>query len=343
MMARAQSAEVPSVARLLELLHGFPGRKIAVLGDLVADEFVSGEISRVSREAPVLILRRRQSEFRPGGGANAVNNLAHLGARVLPVGFIGDDPAGNALLECFRREGVNCSGIIRLRGYTTPTKTRFLAGWLHTTAQQVLRVDSEPSEPLPPAARKKLEVRARRQTSRADALLISDYGYGAVTPALARKIRARIVTLDSRYAMLSFRGARISAATPNEPEMEALYHASVGSQVRILEGLARRALRDMRIPALLVTRGKDGMVLFERGRPPLVIPPFGEAEAVDVTGAGDTVIAVFTLGLAAGGNFREAALLANYAGGIAVMKRGTATVTLRELEDAVRQNSGSGR
>ena len=343
MTARARSAEVPSKDRLLELLRGFAGRKIAVLGDLVADEFVSGEISRVSREAPVLILRRRQSEFRPGGGANAVNNLADLGARVLPAGVVGDDPGGKALLECFRRKGVDCSGIIRLRGYSTPTKTRFLAGWLHTTAQQVLRVDSEPSEALPPSARKLLEARARRQLRSADALLISDYGYGAVTPALARKMRARIVTLDSRHALLDFRSARITAATPNEPEMEALYHARVGSQLAVLERLARRALRDIRIPALLVTRGKDGMVLFERGRKSLVIPPFGDADAVDVTGAGDTVIAVFTLALAAGGDFREAAWLANCAGGLVVMKRGTATVSRRELEDAVRRSSGDMR
>jgi len=343
MTARAHSAKTSDAERLLELLSGFAGLRIAVLGDFVADEFVSGEISRVSREAPVLILRRRQSEIRPGGGANAVNNLADLGARVLPAGIVGDDRAGNSLLTCFRRKGVDCSGIVRLRGYSTPTKTRFLAGWLHTTAQQVLRVDSEPSAPPPLAARKMLEIRARRQVRRADALLISDYGYGAVTSALARKIHAPIVTLDSRHAMLGFRGARITAATPNESEMEALYHASVGSQLSVLEGLARRALRDMRIPALLVTRGKDGMVLFERGRPPLVIPPFGDADAVDVTGAGDTVIAVFTLALAAGGDFREAAWLANCAGGIVVMKRGTATVSRRELEHAVRQDCGSRR
>ena len=320
------------LTRLESLVEMFRRQRIVVLGDFVVDRFVSGEISRVSREAPVLILRRRQSEFRPGGGANAVNNLADLGARILPAGLVGDDPAGKALLECFRRKGVDCSGIIRLRSYSTPTKTRFLAGWLHTTAQQVLRVDSEPSEALPPSARKLLEARARRQLRSADALLISDYGYGVVTPALARKMRARIVTLDSRHAMLDFRGAGITAATPNEPEMEALYHARVGSQLGALEQLARRALRDMRIPALLVTRGKDGMVLFERGRKPFVIPPFGYADAVDVTGAGDTVIAVFTLALAAGGDSREAAWLANCAGGIVVMKRGTATVSRHELE-----------
>ncbi len=342
-MVRKRAAGVADAARLLELISRFAQQKVAVLGDLVADEFVSGEISRVSREAPVLILRRRQSEFRPGGGANAVNNLADLGARVLPVGLVGDDAPGRALLECFRGKGVDCSGVLTLRDYQTPTKTRFLAGWLHTAAQQVLRVDSEPNFAIPVQARKSLERRARRQARRAGVLLVSDYGFGAATPELARKVRVRITTLDSRHAMYTFRAAGMTAGTPNEPEIEAMYHTRIGNNPAELARLGRTALREMHMQALVITRGKDGMVLYERGQHPLAIAPYGEADAVDVTGAGDTVIAVFTLALAAGASYSEAARLANFAGGIVVMKRGTVTVVREELADAVRQGTAAPR
>jgi rfaE bifunctional protein kinase chain/domain len=323
------------IQRLVELVESFPRQTVAVLADLVADEFVTGEISRVSREAPVLILRHRETQVVPGGGANAVNNLADLGARVLPVGVVGDDAPGRSLLDCFHCKQVDTRGILQLKGWTTTNKTRFLAGWTHTTRQQVLRVDREPSGPLPVAARKRLEQAARAAAARAGAMLISDYGCGAVTPALVRKLRAPLVTLDSRYAMLDYAACRLTAATPNEPELEAIYQTRIGNNIEKLEDLGARLLRKLRLQALLVTRGKDGMTVFERGRRPAHIPVHGGDEVADVTGAGDTVIAVFTLALAAGGSFVEAAKLANYAGGIVVMKRGTATLTREELLEAI--------
>jgi rfaE bifunctional protein kinase chain/domain len=324
-----------NTGRLLNLIRRFSEQRIAVLGDFVADEFVSGDISRVSREAPVLILRHRRSEFRPGGGANAVNNLADLDAQVLAVGLLGDDAAGRALLGIFRSKGVDCSGVVLPREYATPMKTRFLAGWAHTAAQQVLRVDREPEQAQTDSICVRLEENARKRARRADALLISDYGLGAITPKLARSVNGKLVTLDSRHAMLAYRDAKITAATPNEPEIEALYHATTGGGEKKLGELGERALKEMRMQALLVTRGKHGSVLFERGHTSLAIAAFGDEDAVDVTGAGDTVIAAFTLALAAGGSFSEAARLANYAGGIVVMKRGTATVSREELEEAV--------
>ncbi len=327
--------------RLLALLDGFSGQTVLVVSDFVADEFVSGEISRVSREAPVLILRHRQTDLVPGGGANAVNNLADLGAEVLPVSAVGNDEAGRALLRYFRRKRVNVGAVERVRGWSTPSKTRYLAGWTHTTRQQVLRVDREPA-PLPEAARRRLEQRARALAGHADAILISDYGLGVVTPALARGILGRhkrpAVTIDSRHKLLSFAGLGITAATPNEPELEGQYHTSIGRDGALLARLGERARRKMGLEALVVTRGKDGMVVFERGRKPRPIPIYGTDQVADVTGAGDTVIAVFTLALAAGGGFYEAARLANYAGGIVVMKQGTATVTRDELETAVRSD-----
>ena len=331
------------LARLLDLLGGFARQTIVVLGDFVVDEFVSGEISRVSREAPVLILRHRRTELVPGGGANAVNNLADLGARVIPVGAVGSDAAGLALLDYFRRKRINTSEILRVPGWTTTTKTRFLAGWTHTSAQQVLRVDREPHGKLPERIQAAIARKARERARHAAAVLVSDYGLGVVTPALVRKLPAKRIMLDSRYGLLEYRGARVTAATPNEPELEALYHTRIGSDTGKLERLGARTLRKLGLEALVVTRGKDGMVVFERSRRPYAIPIYGTNEVADVTGAGDTVIAVFTLALAAGATFAEAAHLATYAGGIVVMKRGTATVSRQELEAALRSEATSAR
>jgi len=327
------------LTRLLDVVAAFPRQAICVIGDLVLDEFVSGEISRVSREAPVLILRHRHSEAYPGGAANAVNNLADLGARVFPVGVVGDDEGGRILLDYFRRKRIDVTGIVQSHGWVTTTKTRYLAGWTHTTEQQVLRVDREPPAGLPAKVQEMIERKGRALAPRANAVLISDYGLGAVTPASVRKLRAALVTLDSRYRLLEFRNAGVTAATPNEPELENAYQAHVGTDRSKLDALGERALRDLGLAALAVTRGKDGMAVFERAQPPRHFPIYGSDTPADVTGAGDTVIAVFTLALAAGASYLEAAHLANYAGGIVVMKRRTATVTRAELETALRREA----
>jgi rfaE bifunctional protein kinase chain/domain len=312
-----------------------------VFGDFVLDEFVSGEISRVSREAPVLILRHRRTESYPGGGANAAMNLASLGARVLAVGVVGDDAGGRALVEQFRSHSIDSRSVTRVAGWTTPVKTRFLAGWTHTTEQQVLRVDREPSGALPEAALKALERNSRRASKASGAVLVSDYGFGAVTPASLQKLTAKRLTLDSRYRLLEYRNCGITAATPNESELEAAYHTEIGANTAKLEDLGNRAREELGLQALVVTRGKDGLAVFETAgassAPKLHhLAIYGSDEAVDVTGAGDTVIAVLTLALAAGASYLEAAHLANYAGGIVVMKRRTATVTRAELETALR-------
>ena len=337
-MSAARSADL---ARLVDLVELFSQQTILVLGDLVADEFVFGDIARVSREAPVLILRQRDVQTAPGGGANAANNLADLGARVRVVSAVGDDAAGDRLLQYFRHKRVDVSGVVRVPGWTTPAKTRFLAGWPHTTKQQVLRVDREPAEALPAKAASLLARKARERRPGASALLVSDYGYGAAPPerlrALAGRRRWAIpVTLDSRYRLHDFAGLGITAATPNEAELEAAHHAQIGSNTGQLETLARRTMTRLGVAALVVTRGRDGMTVFERGRPPQPLGVYGSDQAVDVTGAGDTVIAVFSLAMGAGATILEAAQLANYAGGIVVMKRGTATLTRQELLGAIR-------
>jgi rfaE bifunctional protein kinase chain/domain len=334
---------------LAECVEQFSSKTVVLLGDFVADEFQYGEISRVSREAPVLILKHRESQLVPGGGANAANNLASLGARVLPVTAVGDDSAGDTLIAHFRRKRVNVSGIVRVKGWTTPRKSRFLAGWAHTTAQQVLRVDYEPQAPLPDAVRKKLLQHLSTNLRKAHALAISDYGFGAATPELVRQaIRKRknglSVTLDARHQIHAYAKAGISAATPNEAEIEAQHHTAIGQDIEELARAGRATLATMKLHSLLITRGRHGVALFEADDRLTQIPVHGSDQAVDVTGAGDTVLAAYTLALACGASPFEAAHIANIAGGLVVMKRGTATVSREELLDAIRgEASGAAR
>ena len=325
---------------LAEYVEQFPAKTVAVLGDFVADEFQFGEISRVSREAPVLILRHRETHLVPGGGANAANNLAALGARVLPITAVGHDHPGDALIAYFEEKRIDTSGILRVKGHTTPTKTRFLAGWAHTVGQQVLRVDREPQTPLSPAHHKRIEQLLHAKLRSADALAVSDYGFGVATPHLVRQVTSKrkslVVTLDARYALTSYGKSGVTSATPNEAELEALHHTAIGSNINELVRCGRATLSAMNLRALLVTRGRDGMALFESPSRLTHIPIHGSNQAVDVTGAGDTVLAAYTLALASGASPLEAAHIANIAGGLVVMKRGTATVTRQELLEAIR-------
>src|ERR1700692_1225899 len=175
--------------RLRKIVVAFPRVTVTVLGDMVADEFVFGEISRVSREAPVLILRHRERTVVPGGGANAVNNLADLGVNVLPVGAVGDDEPGRLLMKFFRHKRIPTSGVLKDKSYTTVTKTRILAGMTHNTRQQVVRVDREPENPPNRHLRRELFLAAREYLHASDALLVSDYGYGSASPAIVNALR----------------------------------------------------------------------------------------------------------------------------------------------------------
>ncbi len=325
--------------RLRKLVESFPKLTVTVLADLVADEFVFGEISRVSREAPVLILKHRDRKVVPGGGANAIYNLADLGVNVLPVGVVGDDEAGRLLIKAFRHKRIPVSGVFKDKSYTTVTKTRILAGFAHTAGQQVVRVDREPAEGPNAHLRRELVLAARQYTRASDALLVSDYGYGSATPALLNLIREKRgiekvpVTLDSRHRMLEFSG--VTAATPNESEVEEVLGIRIGNNWERLLAAGEQIVGEMNLESLLITRGKDGMVAFPRRHRAVDIPVYGTDEVTDVTGAGDTVIATFTAAIAAGATSEEAAHLANYAGGIVVMKRGTATVSQQELREAL--------
>lgn len=328
--------------RLKRFVRSFANVTVTVLADLVADEFVFGEIARVSREAPVLILKHRETTVVPGGGGNAVMNLASLGVNVLPVGLVGDDEQGEQLLAKFREKKITTTGIVRLKGRITTTKTRILAGMSHTSRQQVVRVDREPppiSDGHP--ALSKLATASREYGNASDAFLISDYGYGAATPQLLAQLKSngclenKPITLDSRYRILAYSG--VTAATPNEPEVEEALQTRIGDDKQRLFSAGGQLMKRMGLESLVITRGRDGMVAFEKNTEPLVIPIFGSDQVVDVTGAGDTVIAAFTAALATGADTASAARLANFAGGIVVMKRGTATVSSNELLAAIDQ------
>lgn len=341
-------AEAVDAGRLLELVDGFARMRVAVFGDLIVDEFIYGELSRVSREAPVLILDYDSTDIVPGGAGNAATNVAALGGAAAAVGVAGRDETGRRLLDVMRRR-VNVGGVSRPAGYRTPTKTRILAGGVHSAKQQVVRIDRVANGRLTAAARARVDRAARAAVARADAVLVSDYGLGAVTPALVKRLVRAVgargrdipVLVDSRYALTEFTG--ITACTPNESEVEQLLGVRIGDDVQALEAAGRELLRRTGTRAILVTRGSRGMALFEPGRPTRHIPIVGSDEVADVTGAGDTVIATMTLALAAGATFYEAARLANYAGGLVVMKRGTATVAAEELRSAVRRDLVRGR
>lgn len=321
---------------LIGFVERFSEKRVVVLGDFVVDEYKAGEISLVSSGAPVLILHRSKSQVFPGGGANAVNNLLDLGAYVLPVSAVGDDMAGEALIKHFRSKGVNVSGIVRVAGWTTPVKTRFLAGWAQTIRQQILRVDREPDSSPPGSILKKLQRVLGEFLHSADAFVVCDYGFGVACPEVTEKVAVSrkqnlIWTLDARHSLGAYGGLGITSATPSETELEALHHTAIGDNLDALERCGRATLTALNLSALLVTRGCNGMALFEPGTPTTHLAICGSDQAVDVTGAGDTVLAAYTLALSSGASFVEAAHIANLAGGLVVAKPGTATVRREEL------------
>ena len=324
--------------RLLSIVHRFSERKIVVVGDAIADQFLYGSIARVSREAPVFILRHEQTQTIPGGAANCAVNLSALGAQVSLLAASGDDEAGRELRAKLENAKVDASGLITSSAFNTTTKVRILAGQAHSTRQQVIRIDYEDQPFSDSNTRQAVNEALEKAVRDADALIISDYNYGVVDEsvvALLREVsekRKIPILVDSRFRLASFGG--FTSATPNEDEVENLLGEKVESSPQ-LEKSAEVLRQKLGYKALLVTRGSQGMMLLENGGAPLHIKAVGAASPVDVTGAGDTVIATFTLALSCDSSFAEAAQLANYAGGLVVMKRGTASITSAELEHSI--------
>ena len=325
--------------KLLNIVKNFAQKKIIVWGDFILDEYIYGDTRRISREAPVLILSHHGQDLSLGGAGNSVLNLLSLGADPIPVGVIGADDSGKKIRKILQQKGVATEYLHLEKKCQTPLKTRILAGEGHTRKQQILRIDRETKVPESPELKQKVKQNIRKIFKSSHALLISDYNYFTVSEETFHQIlpwfkKSQIpVALDSRFRLLDFKG--VTAATPNEPEVEEALRIRIDEDTALLKEAGKRILKKLLSPALLITRGSKGMILFEARKPPLEIPVHGTTDIVDVTGAGDTVISVFTLAIACGATFKQAALLANYAGSVVVMKKGTATLTPLELKEAI--------
>jgi rfaE bifunctional protein kinase chain/domain len=324
-------AKVHAVPTLAERAQLFPKRRLLVVGDLVADHYLYGQTDRVSREAPVLIVRYESSEVKLGGAANAAANARSLGGQVVAVGALGADEMGQELRRQFKATGIKLIGLSSKK-LETETKTRILAGGVNTTRQQMLRLDRGPGE-LPSRHRRAIARLTAEAAKSADAVVVSDYAAGVVGEECRQVLRKLAadgmpVCVDSRFQLRSFTG--MTVCKPNEPELENLVRRSLKTERDLIQA-GRSALKILACDALLVTRGRNGVAVLDRVGRAELIPAYGPEEAVDVTGAGDTVIAAFTLALSAGASTVDAARVANVAAGLVVQKQGTATVARAEL------------
>lgn len=326
--------------RLLDLIGRFSRARILVVGDFILDEFIWGDVSRISPEAPVPVVNVKRESFLPGGSLNVANNIRTLGGTVFPCGIVGRDLEGRMLVRKMRQHGIEMGGVILDASRPTTLKTRVIAH-----SQQVVRVDRERAEPVSREAAKKILHFVKKKINEADVVIIEDYGKGMIEPFLLTPLlklirqsgKPVLVDPKERHFML-YKGATV--ITPNRFEAYEAYGAPPNGRPKPdLETVGRGLLKKLRLEAVLVTLGEEGMALFEKNRPTAKIPTTAR-EVFDVSGAGDTVIAVLALAMAAGARLPEAALLSNLAAGIVVGKLGTATVEPAELKEAV-QEAGS--
>ena len=330
-----------SSEELIKYIEKFKEKRIMVLGDLIADRFIIADPERLSREAPVLILKHQQEKVLPGGGANAAANIASLGAEVDLLGVVGDDLAAEALNEELARRQILTAGVFRDQSRPTAEKTRILAGGEQIVRQQVVRVDKVKSFDISPELQQKLTSYLKENIAASDAVLFSDYGNGIFNQnSTAQFVEAadaagKNSAVDSRYQLDQFKGAVI--ATPNLEEASAIYGEDLKSQAEVEKaGLQMR--RELELKYLLITQGGDGMTLFAPGDKIDHITAANFSEVFDVTGAGDTVVGTLILALAAGAPVEIAIRIANYAAGIVVRKSGVASVTASELIREVNKN-----
>ena len=342
--ASLQRSDSDLQSRLIRLAERFDGRRIVVVGDIIADEYMYGKLSRLSREAPVPILSYDGTMVVPGGAANAASNVATLGGQAELIGLAGRGTVDRKVIRALPSQ-VDTARLVRPAGYHVPVKTRILAGGQHSTRQQIVRVDRD-SSPVDSTISREFARAANAALGSADAVIISDYGSGLITPELVERLKTKLtkrrrrrkvpILVDSRYNLMRFRGC--TACTPNQAEVEASLGISIDDNPRKLETAGRLLLKRTRARGVVITRGSRGMAVFVPGRRTDHISIYGSDEVADVTGAGDTVIATLTLALSAGASLYEAACLANYAGGLVVLKRGTATVSRDELIAAIRDD-----
>lgn len=319
-------------ANVKKILARFDSSRILIIGDLILDEYIWGKADRISQEAPVPVVWARSKSHMPGGASNVANNIASLGAKASLFGIIGEDNNGSILLDKLKSENVDCDGVLTDSLRPTTVKTRIIAAH-----QQVVRVDWEEIDKLSVDKTVELTEAVENKIKEADAVIIEDYGKGVVTPhllknviSLARKYK-KIITVDPKVEHFSYYKG-VTAMTPNEKE------ASAGAGMKItcdadVDNIGWKLLKSLKMKGLLVTLGEKGMKLFKDGR--IIHIPTVAQEVFDVSGAGDTVISVFTLALACGVSMEEAAILSNVAAGVVVGKVGVAVITKDEILDAV--------
>jgi rfaE bifunctional protein kinase chain/domain len=320
-----------------KIIDKFKGKKILVLGDFILDEYVYGETERISREAPVLILKYNRSTYLAGGGANPVMNIVDMGGTAIPVSIAGKEEYSDILVDMMTAKGVDTSRIVRTHRYSIPVKTRVMAGSVHTVKQQVVRIDRYNDDSLDKGAQEELIANINAAAKDVDVILVSDYGSGMITDSVIKTVNAlaksgKKVVVDSRYGLKKYK--YVVAATPNETEAgPAVGHEKYGEHD--VELIVKKLWKMMKAKGMIVTRGSKGMIAVENGKVSR-IAPFGNDEIVDVSGAGDTVSSIVCLALACGASLKDAAFLANIGGGLVVMKRGVATVTVNEIKGALK-------
>ncbi len=323
--------------RYVSIIDSFQNISIGVIGDIIADSFIFGQPYELSREAPVVIVKFESQKVVPGGAANTINNLQKLGANVHPFGVLGNDDNGDVLRSYFDEQGVDTAGIVSMDGRHTVTKMRVMAGGAHTSKQQVVRIDYDPQKRMDADCEQKIISRLESVIDSLDGLIVSDYNYDLFSPAIIQYIndiaKKKLVVVDSHYRLAQFKGAAV--ITPNEAETLRAARLSYNDELDVLRAGKRLAELVKPQQGILVTRGNEGMMLFETGKEPLKIPIAGSDDVTDVTGAGDTVVSVLTLALLAGASLVEASYLANFAAGIVVMKSGTATTDQEEMKDFI--------
>lgn len=311
--------------KLTKIVNNFKGKKILVIADLILDRYIWGIPERISREAPVLILKKKKEWNVPGGGGNVVMNLKDQGAEPIPFGFIGDDIEGKILLNFFKENKINIENINILKGFRTNKKVRILAGFESTSKQQIVRYDEEVF--YPELNNKDLPIK------NADCLIVSDYGYGSLDYSFLKKLKTNFpVLVDSRYRLDKFKN--VTSVTPNIEEAELIVGFRITNEEEAKKA-SEKIMEKLKPQAVLMTMGSKGILIHSKGKKPRVIPPYGTGQIADTTGAGDSVLATYSLSLCSGASFEEAAFLANMSGGIKVKKMGTATVSLEELKNEI--------
>lgn len=319
---------------LISITNKMHGKKILVIGDIVADVYVDGRISRISREAPVLILEKAGERVVAGGAANVIANAATLGAEVYAVGIIGDDNYAESLRDILKNLDVHIEGLVRDKSRPTISKTRIIAGGRATVSQQIVRIDSESKEPLSKKVEAELLTKIDKILPGVDGIIMSDYGSGTITTN-ARKLITRYAgkrkipnIVDSRYNIGDFEG--VDYIKQNDSELGNFVGHELTNVTDLIEA-GTKILTKLNVDGALITRGEFGMSLFERNGATHHIPVSDKSEVFDVSGAGDTCVAAFLLALTAGAQPAVAAKIANYASGVAVRKLGTSTVSATEL------------